>query len=86
METILTKQDILKLFALQSEQIEKSRAEFDEKLAKNRIEFDQRLGELAGTKGKFVDNMVQSKIVELFQARNIQIVCNNFYGRTSKIE
>ncbi len=48
METILTKQDILKLFALQSEQKEKSRAEFDEKLAKNRIEFDQRLGELAG--------------------------------------
>ena len=73
METILTKQDILKLFALQSEQIERSRADFDEKLAKSRIEFDKRLGELAGPWGKFVAEMVQPKIVELFQARNIQI-------------
>ena len=62
METILTKQDILKLFALQSEQIEKSRAEFD-----------KRLGELADTWGKFVAEMVQPKIVELFHTRNIQI-------------
>ena len=61
METILTKQDILKLFALQSEQIERSRADFDEKLAKSRIEFDKRLGELAGTWGKFVAEMVQPK-------------------------
>ena len=73
MEKALTKQDILKLFALQSEQIEKSRVEFDERLNKSRIEFDKRLGELAGTWGKFVAEMVKPKIVELFKAKNIQI-------------
>jgi hypothetical protein len=80
MDTQLTKQDILNLFAHNSEQIEKqlhliekSREEFDEKLAKSKIEFDKRLGELAGSWGKFVAEMVKPKIVDLFKARNIQI-------------
>lgn len=48
METELTKEDVLKLFDRNSEQIEKkliliekSREEFDEKLAKSRIGYDE---------------------------------------------
>jgi hypothetical protein len=58
----------------------KSRIEYNEKLGKNqiefeksRIEFDKRLGELAGTWGKFVAEMVKPKIIDLFKARNIKI-------------
>jgi DNA anti-recombination protein RmuC len=47
---------------------------FDRRLEKSRLDFDKKLGELSGTWGKFVAEMVKPKIVELFKARNIQIV------------
>ncbi|MEI6139415.1 MAG: hypothetical protein WCP85_09130 [Mariniphaga sp.] len=78
METDLTKQDILELFVRQSkvfeERLEKSQSDFDLKLEKSQSAFDKRLGELAGTWGKFVVEMVKPKIVELFKAKNIQIL------------
>jgi len=40
---------------------------------KSRIEFDKKLGELAGTWGKFVAEMVKPKIIELFKAKGIQM-------------
>jgi len=87
MEKELTKQDILELFAQQAKQISQqsknfenlllkereernqSRKEFDKKL----LETDKRIGQLAGTWGKFVAEMVQPKIVEMFQEKGIQI-------------
>jgi len=80
MEKELTKQDILELFANQSKNFEQllikereernqSRKEFDKKL----IETDKRIGNLAGTWGKFVAEMVKPKIVELFKEKGIQI-------------
>jgi PII-like signaling protein len=62
MEIELTKQDILELFAQQAKLIETSR-----------IDFDKKLGQLAGTWGRFVAEMVKPKIVELFKEKGIQI-------------
>ncbi len=45
----------------------------DKSLKKSRKEFDKKLGELSGTWGKFVAEMVRPKIVELFKERGIQI-------------
>ena len=84
MKTELTKQDILELLDRQAKEfhqrllesdksMEKSRKELDESLKKSRAEFDKRLGELAGTWGKFVAEMVKPKIIELFKDRGIQI-------------
>jgi len=73
MEIELTKQDILDLFEKQStifnKNLENSRKEFDKRL----IETDKRIGNLAGTWGKFVAEMVKPKIVELFKEKGIQI-------------
>ena len=66
MEIELTKQDILELFAKQSKS-------FEERLTKSQIDFDKKLGQLAGTWGKFVAEMVKPKIVELFKEKGIQI-------------
>ena len=56
------------------EEREKSRIEFEKNLeqerkerALSRIEFDKRLGELSGTWGKFVAEMVKPRIVEMFK-------------------
>jgi len=69
MEVELTKQDILELFAEQSKQIERQ----TKLIETSRIDFDKKLGQLAGTWGKFVAEMVQPKIVEMFQERGIAI-------------
>jgi hypothetical protein len=53
--------------------LEKSQIEYQERLKKSQIEFDKKLGQLAGTWGKFVAEMVQPKIVEMFQEKGIQI-------------
>ncbi len=53
--------------------IEKSRKEFDDEIKKSRKEFDKKLGEITGTWGKFVESMVQPKIVEMFQTRGVAI-------------
>jgi len=66
MEVELTKQDILELFAEQSKS-------FEERLTKSQTDFDKKLGQLAGTWGKFVAEMVKPKIVELFKEKGIQI-------------
>ncbi len=81
METILTKQDILELFKEQSRvfqenldfSISRSRKEFENDLKKSRKEFDKKLGEITGTWGKFVAEMVQPKIVEMFKERGVAI-------------
>lgn len=73
METELTKQDILELFEIQARNFEnlllKERAERN----LSRIEFDKRLGELSGTWGKFVAELVKPKIVEMFKERGVKI-------------
>ena len=84
MRTELTKQDILDLLDRQAKEfhqqimesdrsIEKSRKEFEKSLKKSRADFDKRLGEIAGTLGKFVEEMVRPKIIELFSDRGIEI-------------
>lgn len=84
MKSELTKQDILDLLdrqakefhqrLLESEQSsEKSRKEFEESMQKSRAEFDKRLGELGGTWGRFVAEMVRPRIVELFKERGILV-------------
>jgi len=80
MEIELTKQDILELFAEQSKQLKKQSDEFhqrllegDKRLEKSQADFDKKLGQLAGTWGKFVAEMVKPKIVELFKEKGIQI-------------
>lgn len=80
MEVELTKQDILELFAEQSKQLKKQSDEFhqrllegDKRLEKSQADFDKKLGQLAGTWGKFVAEMVKPKIVELFKEKGIQI-------------
>jgi PII-like signaling protein len=42
-------------------------------LKKSRAEFDKRLGELGGTWGKFVAEMVKPKIIDLFREKGIPI-------------
>jgi len=80
MDIELTKQDILELFAEQAKQINQQSKNFENLLLKeraernqSRIEFDKKLGELSGTWGKFVAEMVKPKIVELFKEKGIQI-------------
>jgi hypothetical protein len=80
MEIELTKQDILELFAEQSKQIKNMSTEFDERLEKSRkfseeehSKLRKEIGSLSGTWGKFVAEMVQPKIVEMFQNRGIAI-------------
>jgi len=69
MEIELTKQDILDLFEKQAKQIESQ----TKLIEASRIDFDKKLGQLAGTLGKFVSEMVKPKIVELFKEKGIQI-------------
>jgi len=73
MKTELTKQDILELLDRQAKEFHQRLLESDKSMEKSRKEFDKRLGELAGTWGKFVAEMVKPKIIELFKDRGIQI-------------
>jgi len=59
---------------------EKSRIDFENNLEKerkerekSRKEFDKKLGELTGTWGKFVSEMVTPKLVDMFRERGIPI-------------
>jgi len=70
METILTKQDILELFKEQSRVFQEN---LEIGIAKSRKEFDKKLGEITGTWGRFVAEMVQPKIVEMFKERGVAI-------------
>ena len=62
------------------ESLKKSRIEFDESLKKSqkeseksRKDFNKRLGQLTGTWGKFVAEMVRPKIIKLFKDKGIPI-------------
>lgn len=66
MKSELTKQDILELLDRQAK-------EFHQRLLESEKSLEKRLGELAGTWGKFVAEMVKPKIIELFKARGISI-------------
>ena len=66
MKSELTKQDILELQDRQAK-------EFHQRLLESEKSLEKRLGELAGTWGKFVAEMVKPKIIELFKARGISI-------------
>jgi len=66
MEEVLTYKTVLELIKQQS-------IIFNQNLENSRIEFYKRLGELTGTWGKFVAEMVKPKIVELFKTKGIQI-------------
>ena len=78
METKLTKQDILELFEKQSKsfeqliirerkETEKRHKEADERHREADERFEKKLGQLAGTWGKFVAEMVKPKIIDLFR-------------------
>jgi len=84
MENIITYQQVLELIREQSivfnqnldrerQERELSNQKFNESLEKSRLDFDKKLGEVTGTWGKFVAEMVQPKIVEMFQEKGIQI-------------
>ncbi len=77
MENILTYQQILELIREQSitfhNSLVESSKKFNESLEKSRLDFDKKLGEVTGTWGKFVAEMVKPKIVELFKEKGIQI-------------
>ncbi|MEI6140265.1 MAG: hypothetical protein WCP85_13440 [Mariniphaga sp.] len=60
--------------------IEKSRLEFDERLKKSqkeseksRRDFNKRFGQITGTWGKFVAEMVKPRIIKLFKDKGIPI-------------
>jgi hypothetical protein len=62
------------------ESLRKSRIEFDESLKKSqkeseksRKDFNKRLGQITGTWGKFVAEMVRPKIIKLFKDKGIPI-------------
>ena len=62
------------------ESLKKSRIEFDESLKKSqkeseksRKDFNKRLGQITGTWGKFVAEMVKPKIMKLFKDKGIPI-------------
>ena len=61
MKEELTKQDILKLFA-----------ESDARFEKRARKLDKQIGELTGTWGKFVEELVAPNSVELFKQRGIE--------------
>jgi len=84
METKLTKQDILELFEKQSKSFEQllikhqldaelRQKEADERNREADERFEKKLGQLGGTWGKFVAEMVKPKIIELFREKGIQI-------------
>jgi PII-like signaling protein len=84
METVLTYESVLELIKQQSilfnqnldrerQERELSNKKFNENLEKSRLEFDKKLGEITGTWGKFVEGLVQPKIVEMFQEKGIEI-------------
>jgi len=84
MEYSLTYEQMMNMFEKQSqtfreslererEDREKSRKEFEKELKQSRKEFDKKIGEITGMWGKFVAEMVQPKIVELFQERGVEI-------------
>ena len=53
--------------------LEKSRKEFERDLKKSRKEFNKKIGELTGTWGRFVEELVKPKSVELFRNRGIEV-------------
>ena len=80
MKSELTKQDILDLLDRQAKEFhqkllesEKSRKEFEESMQKSSARFDKMIGELGGTWGRFVAEMVRPRIVELFRERGIEV-------------
>ena len=80
MDSELTKQDILELFAESDarfeKRLERSDAHFEKRSEEfeNRLkELDKRLGELTGTWGKFVEELVAPNSIELFRERGIDV-------------
>jgi len=53
--------------------MKESQLDFDKRMKRSQLDFDKRLGQLAGTWGKFVTEMVKPKIVELFKEKGIEI-------------
>ncbi len=77
METVLTYESVLNLIREQSiefrKNLDESSKKFNDNLEKSRLDFDKKLGEVTGTWGKFVEGLVQPKIVEMFQEQGIEI-------------
>lgn len=73
MKREVTYESVLELMERQSllfnQDLDRERKEREQ----SRKEFDKKLGEIAGTWGKFVAEMVKPKIVELFKEKGIQI-------------
>ncbi len=77
MERQITYESVLELIERQSvlfhRSLEESRKDFDIELKKSRKDFDKKLGEITGTWGRFVAEMVQPKIIDMFRERGIAI-------------
>ncbi len=77
MERQITYESVLELIECQSvlfhRSLEESRKDFDIELKKSRKDFDKKLGEITGTWGRFVAEMVQPKIIDMFRERGIAI-------------
>jgi hypothetical protein len=65
--------DLLKSRRKLEEDLERSRKEFDKDLKQSREEFDKKLGELTGTWGKFVEELVAPNSIQLFKDRGIEV-------------
>jgi len=55
------------------EELKERKKEFQEELKASQKEFDKKLGQLTGTWGRFVAEMVRPRIVELFKDKGIEI-------------
>ena len=77
MKTAVTKQDILDLLDRQAKEFHERLLESERNLEKEQkirnAEFDKKLGQIAGTWGKSVEEMVRPKIIELFNNKGVQI-------------
>lgn len=80
METTLTYEKILKLFEETDKRRKESDKRFEERLKKeaeerlkSKKEFDKKIGRLTGILGKFVEGMIEPKILTMFHEKGIYL-------------
>ena len=70
MAETLTYEKVLDLIAESSRKFNEN---LEKGFKKSRKEFDKKLGEISGTLGRFVEGLVEPKLLELFQNRGIEV-------------
>jgi len=73
METVLTYESVLALIREQSLEFRKNLEESNKKLEIEDKRLQKKIDSLTGVWGKFVEGLVLPKIIEMFQARGIEI-------------